>query len=221
VLTGLPRGGEFWAAGQKKQWCGRLLRPAAPHNGRGGFGFGSGGSGGSYGAVVCCMSRDKHQWAAPGHVLVDDRADLGAAWAARGGVFVHHVSLRRTLRQLHALGCLPPGFPPVPPEAAEGNPHGGGADDEPLAQQAALLAFVDGRGPGKGSGKGHGGGGKGGGGKGGGGEDSSKRPRRSGGSKPPCAFFGSAKGCHQGGACRFSHGAALSSSAGGGTGRYF
>ena len=58
--------------------------------------------------MVCCPSADKARWAAARAVLVDDRADNGAAWAAAGGVFVHHVGLEGTLRALAVLGVVDP-----------------------------------------------------------------------------------------------------------------
>jgi len=273
VLTGLPRGGEAWAAGQKKNWCRKQLQSSASSSSgalnslfRGSSNSGSdsvgakgatGGSGstsgsrGSYGEVVCCMSADKYKWAAPGHVLVDDRADLGLAWAAAGGTFVHHVSLRHTLAQLQALGCLPPDFPTVPLEAADnpslngsgsslssGSDARGAADnddddgDEPAAQLAALLTMVESReqsgmnlrgAASSGSGRISGGGRR-----SDGrfrGNDYLKRPRQNSNQVPrkPCAFFSTAKGCHHGEACRFSHNTAPNNrgGTGGSSGRYF
>jgi hypothetical protein len=82
ILTGLPRGN--WAEKQKRQWVASKL--------------------GRKVEVITVMSRDKHKYAAPGHVLVDDRLNLRDAWQAAGGTFIHHVSAARTIARLKKLG---------------------------------------------------------------------------------------------------------------------
>ena len=82
VLTGLPLGA--WAPEQKRRWVARMLGAHVP--------------------VITCMSRDKPRHAAPGHVLVDDRAGLRAGWEAAGGIFVHHGDADGSIAALRALG---------------------------------------------------------------------------------------------------------------------
>ena len=82
ILTGLPLGS--WAPDQKRRWVARMLGPDVP--------------------IITCMSREKHRWSGPGHVLVDDRASLRDAWERAGGDFVHHVSAERSIAALKALG---------------------------------------------------------------------------------------------------------------------
>lgn len=86
ILTGLPRGN--WAEDQKRRWVRRML--------------------GEKVRVITTQSREKHKFATPGAVLVDDRASLREAWEAAGGIFVHHVSAARSIAALTALGFRPP-----------------------------------------------------------------------------------------------------------------
>jgi hypothetical protein len=82
VLTGLPMG--TWAEAQKRAWVADRLGPHV--------------------RVICCMARDKHSYARPGDVLVDDRAETArAAWVAAGGVFVHHTSAAQSIAELRAI----------------------------------------------------------------------------------------------------------------------
>jgi len=87
ILTGLPRGN--WAEDQKRRWVRTML--------------------GAQVRVITTMSREKHKFAEPGAVLVDDRASLREAWEAAGGIFVHHVSAARSIAALTELGFRPPG----------------------------------------------------------------------------------------------------------------
>lgn len=81
ILTGLPHGG--WAEPQKRAWCARVLGPEIP--------------------VITCMSRDKPQWSAPGHVLIDDRLKAKEPWEAAGGTFILHTSAAASVQALEAL----------------------------------------------------------------------------------------------------------------------
>ncbi len=87
ILTGLPLG--RWAEPQKRAWCTRELGKGVP--------------------VITCMSRDKEKHAravTPDGiipVLVDDRIRLEKAWSEMGGVFVHHRSASRSLKELGRL----------------------------------------------------------------------------------------------------------------------
>lgn len=87
ILTGLPRGN--WAEKQKRRWVANQL--------------------GRDVEVITCLSREKHKYSAPGHVLVDDRVGLRAAWEAAGGTFIHHVSAARTIARLKRMGFGPAG----------------------------------------------------------------------------------------------------------------
>lgn len=81
ILTGLPHG--CWAEPQKRRWVARMLGPEVP--------------------VIACMSRDKARWAAPGHVLIDDRETAREPWEKAGGRFIHHRDADRTIAALVAL----------------------------------------------------------------------------------------------------------------------
>lgn len=54
--------------------------------------------------VIACMTRDKPRYAAPGHVLVDDRLKTREVWEAAGGDFVHHVNAAPSIAALERLG---------------------------------------------------------------------------------------------------------------------
>lgn len=82
ILTGLPLGD--WAPDQKRRWVARML--------------------GSGIRVITCMSRDKHRFSGPGHVLVDDRATTREAWERAGGIFILHISAEQSIRELKAIG---------------------------------------------------------------------------------------------------------------------
>lgn len=77
ILTGLPRGN--WAADQKVRWAARHF-PGVP--------------------IITTMARDKRDHAKEGDVLVDDRTQHRHLWEEMGGIFVHHVSVERTLEEL-------------------------------------------------------------------------------------------------------------------------
>ncbi|WP_425450473.1 hypothetical protein [Virgifigura deserti] len=82
ILTGLPLGN--WAPDQKRRWVARML--------------------GAEVRVITCMSRDKHNFSGPSHVLVDDRASIREPWERAGGIFILHVSAEHSIRALKALG---------------------------------------------------------------------------------------------------------------------
>ncbi|HYC02931.1 MAG TPA: hypothetical protein VED40_06540 [Azospirillaceae bacterium] len=82
ILTGLPLGN--WAAAQKKRWVANML--------------------GADIEVITCMSREKHRWSGPGHVLVDDRAKLKDEWEAKGGTFILHTGASESIAALKRLG---------------------------------------------------------------------------------------------------------------------
>jgi hypothetical protein len=82
ILTGLPMGD--WAPDQKRRWVAAMLGAHVP--------------------VVTCMTRDKHRYAGPGHVLVDDRAGTREAWEKAGGIFILHTQAVRSIDELKRLG---------------------------------------------------------------------------------------------------------------------
>ncbi|HYE48868.1 MAG TPA: hypothetical protein VEB20_04710 [Azospirillaceae bacterium] len=82
ILTGLPLG--RWAEAQKRRWVANML--------------------GADVEVITCMSRDKHLWSGPGHVLVDDRAKLKEAWEAKGGTFILHTDAASSIARLKEMG---------------------------------------------------------------------------------------------------------------------
>jgi hypothetical protein len=82
ILTGLPFG--HWAPAQKRRWVRRMLGEEVP--------------------VITCLSRDKHRYAAPGAVLVDDRPSLREPWERAGGIFVLHKSAAQSIADLTRLG---------------------------------------------------------------------------------------------------------------------
>lgn len=93
ILTGLPRGDR--AGSQKRRWVANML--------------------GRDVKVITVMSRDKHRYSGPAHVLVDDRVELRAAWEAAGGTFIHHVSAARSITRLRRIGFVPPEEELAPP----------------------------------------------------------------------------------------------------------
>jgi hypothetical protein len=116
ILTGLPLG--TWAAPQKRAWCARELGAGVP--------------------VITCMAREKAAFAAKqvggapsaplaGAVLIDDNADARAPWEAAGGVFVHHIDVDVSLRELAALGFVDT------TGGAAGGRGGGGDEGTPTA----------------------------------------------------------------------------------------
>jgi hypothetical protein len=80
ILTGCPTSFFERAAFDKRTWRDRELGAHVP--------------------VITCLSKDKPEYATPGAILIDDRAKLGPAWEARGGHFIHHVEIGRTLTEL-------------------------------------------------------------------------------------------------------------------------
>ena len=57
--------------------------------------------------VITCMSREKARYAAPDHVLVDDRDTAREPWEKAGGVFIHHRDAEHTIDALRSLGVAP------------------------------------------------------------------------------------------------------------------
>ncbi len=82
ILTGLPLGS--WAPEQKRRWVAHMLGPHVK--------------------VITCMARDKHRYASPGAVLVDDREKARAPWETAGGTFVLHTGAKTSIAALKELG---------------------------------------------------------------------------------------------------------------------
>lgn len=82
ILTGLPIG--TWAAPQKRRWVANML--------------------GEDVEVITCMSRDKPNWSAMGHVLVDDQEKTKAGWEAKGGTFILHHNAAQSIAVLKSIG---------------------------------------------------------------------------------------------------------------------
>lgn len=78
ILTGLPTGGN--GKQQKIEWCEKHLGPNVP--------------------VVVVPSKDKHLYAKPGYILIDDRNDNIEAWKKAGGIGILHRSTKQTLKEL-------------------------------------------------------------------------------------------------------------------------
>lgn len=90
ILTGAP-----WsvptAEADKVAWCARVLGADVP--------------------VIVCKAREKAKHCTPGAVIVDDRPRYRALWEGAGGVWIHHVSAKRSIAELIFAGLLTP--PPV------------------------------------------------------------------------------------------------------------
>jgi hypothetical protein len=83
ILTGMPRGG--WAEAQKRRWAERHF-PGVP--------------------VITTMAALKHEHRHPGDVLVDDRDKHRHLWENEGGIFIHHKSAHRSIKELERRGYL-------------------------------------------------------------------------------------------------------------------
>ena len=53
------------------------------------------------------MSREKARYAAPGHVLVDDRETAREGWEAGGGIFIRHTDAEHSIAALTDLDPAP------------------------------------------------------------------------------------------------------------------
>jgi hypothetical protein len=82
ILTGLPcdRNGER----QKRVWCAEQLGSNVP--------------------VIVCPSKDKHLYARPSFILIDDRGDNIEAWKHAGGIGILHRNTKRTTEELKQMG---------------------------------------------------------------------------------------------------------------------
>lgn len=86
ILTALPRTNPDHVRAQKLSWVREWL--------------------GSDVEVITCRTPEKPEYCLPGDILVDDRAVNQQAWDDKGGYFVLHKSVGRTIASLAALGML-------------------------------------------------------------------------------------------------------------------
>lgn len=86
ILTALPKVGAYSVERQKRAWVRKNLGPDVE--------------------VICCQTREKPDYCAPGDVLVDDRAINRDRWQEKGGSFVLHEGVYSTLARLSELNIL-------------------------------------------------------------------------------------------------------------------
>jgi hypothetical protein len=78
ILTGYPKGG--WSEPRKIAWAVHHFPPLRK---------------------LVCWSKDKHfHIMNPGALLVDDYLRYGDLWGEAGGIFIHHVSAKESIKQL-------------------------------------------------------------------------------------------------------------------------
>jgi hypothetical protein len=82
VLTGVPMGN--WAPGQKRSWCAHHL-------------------GGDV-TVHTVFARDKKNFAAPNHILIDDTEKNIREWQEAGGIAIHYKNAEQAITELQKLG---------------------------------------------------------------------------------------------------------------------
>lgn len=83
ILTGTPSSTKKHHELGKRQWCNTHL--------------------GDDVEVITCNSSEKYKYSSRGHILIDDRLEIGKQWSAYGGIFIHHISPERTLYELKRL----------------------------------------------------------------------------------------------------------------------
>ena len=114
ILTGVP---DLEASRREKfDWCRQNLQIQGRHVDMAGYGYRHDNVNGQTKAcpiaeshvtnVITCWSYNKHHESGVGAILIDDRIALKESWEAAGGIFVHHTSTDKTLKQLKALGVL-------------------------------------------------------------------------------------------------------------------
>jgi hypothetical protein len=81
ILTGCPRGG--WAEPQKLNWAAQHFPGVR---------------------IITCSSHEKRLHMQSGDILVDDLVKYQHLWEEAGGIFVLHLSARKSLDRLEALG---------------------------------------------------------------------------------------------------------------------
>lgn len=86
VLTALPKADAYDVKRQKTLWVETYLGEGIE--------------------VICCLTSEKPDYCKPGDILIDDRALNEAAWIAKGGTFIHHVSARQSVAKLREVGII-------------------------------------------------------------------------------------------------------------------
>jgi hypothetical protein len=133
ILTGVPR---HWSAREEKaEWCRRELGVPTNHVDMAGYQRShhvveGRKKEGDVVNVITCWSRNKHMESGVRCVLIDDRENQAKEWEMRGGIFVHHTSTERTLRELRERGILS--------EASDGS----GNTDEVSMSQCCLECIL-------------------------------------------------------------------------------
>lgn len=118
ILSGAPSGD--WAAPQKRRWCTEKLKIPEER-------------------VLIVDPVDKALFSHPGAVLVDDWLEHRAPWEARGGIFIHHRSMKESIAALEGalLHLAYSGAkPPVWPEAALAASCAAPAEPAPMDTEA-------------------------------------------------------------------------------------
>lgn len=82
ILTGIPRGN--WAPPQKEAWVAKHLGSSVP--------------------VITGMARDKYNYAAENHILIDDTKRNIDEWNRAKGIGIHHIGAKSSIEQLQDLG---------------------------------------------------------------------------------------------------------------------
>jgi len=82
VLTGVPMGN--WAPEQKRSWCVHHL--------------------GKDVIVHTVFARDKKNFAAPNHILIDDTERNIRQWQEAGGIAIHYKNAEQAIAELQKLG---------------------------------------------------------------------------------------------------------------------
>lgn len=57
--------------------------------------------------IITCWSQNKHFESGANKVLIDDREEIGLKWAAKGGIFIHHITAEQTIAAMVERGILP------------------------------------------------------------------------------------------------------------------
>lgn len=77
ILTAVPQGN--WAEPQKRTWGYKHF---------------------PYLEMLCCVAKDKCNYAKPGDILIDDYLKYRSLWEDAGGIFIHHTSAAQSLIEL-------------------------------------------------------------------------------------------------------------------------
>ena len=86
ILTGAPLVAAEWGPDQKKRWVARMFGPTQ--------------------RVIVCRSKNKYLHGKPGDILIDDWEEYMHKWTKMGGIWITHISAKRSLSKLEQLGIL-------------------------------------------------------------------------------------------------------------------